>query len=266
MDLATLLGIMAGAGLLLWAIASGGSLRAFWHVPSLAITLGGTLGATLINYQLSQVIGVVRVLKNVFIRKSMLPAEVIALLVSFAERARREGLLALEDEAEKLDDYFLRKGIQLVVDGTDPELVRNILETELSFLEGRHKSGQAIFSTMGALAPAFGMMGTLIGLISMLRNLESPETIGPGLAVALVTTFYGVLFANLLFIPMAGKLKVKSTEEMLIKEVMLEGILSIQAGDNPRIVEEKLKAFLAPTLRQGIDDAQAKRAESQEEE
>jgi chemotaxis protein MotA len=160
----------------------------------------------------------------------------------------------LEDAAYQVEDDFLKKGILLIVDGTDPELVRNILETELAFLEDRHKTGQSIFETMGALAPAFGMIGTLIGLIRMLRNLNNPEAIGPGMAVALLTTFYGALLANLVFIPVAGKLKIRSNEEILNKEVMIEGMLSIQAGENPRIIEEKLKAFLAPKIRESLQD------------
>ncbi|MEW6723380.1 MAG: flagellar motor protein [Bacillota bacterium] len=249
MDLATILGIVSGVGLLLYGMGRGGDLRAFLDLPSAAITIGGTLAATLVNYPLAQLNGVLKVLRIAFTKKSMDPQEAIATLVSFAEKARREGLLALENDAEGLDEPFLQKGIQLVVDGTDPELVRSILETELAFLEDRHKAGQGIFETMGALAPAFGMIGTVMGLIQMLKNLDTPETIGDGMAIALVTTFYGATLANLVFIPIAGKLRVKSAEEILLKEVMIEGILSIQAGDNPRIVEEKLKAFLAPKLR-----------------
>lgn len=254
MDFATVLGILVGVGLLFWAIFLGGSMRVFLHGPSAMITFGGTLAAILVNYHMGQIIGVLKIIRVAFSRKGMQPSEVIAILVSFAEKARREGLLALEDDAEQLEDAFLQKGVRLVVDGTDPELVRSILETELAFLEERHKGGQSIFETAGALAPAFGMIGTLIGLIQMLRNLDKPESIGPGMAVALVTTFYGCLLANLICIPIAGKLRVKSAEEILLKEVMIEGILSIQSGDNPRIVEEKLKAFLAPKVRTTLEE------------
>jgi chemotaxis protein MotA len=175
-------------------------------------------------------------------------------LVDFAEKARREGLLSLEQDVMEIDDSFLQRGIQLVVDGTDPELVRNILETKLTFLEERHQKGQDIFSSMGQLSPAFGMIGTLIGLIQMLTNLESPDSLGPGMATALITTFYGIIFANLFFIPITGKLKMRSEEEILMKEVMIEGILSIQAGENPRIVKEKLSAFLAKEKQEGIPE------------
>lgn len=253
MDIASIIGFVAGTVLILWAMSTGGSLMGFWDPPSIAITVGGTFAAVFINFPLSKIVGVMKILKQAFIGKVIDPSEVIGTLVKFAEKARREGLLALEDEAAQLTDPFLQKGLQLVVDGTDPELVRSILETELAFLEDRHKAGQGIFDSMAALAPAFGMIGTLIGLIQMLKNLDDPSAIGPGMAVALLTTFYGAMMANFVFIPISGKLKVKSAEEVLLKEVMIEGILSIQSGDNPRIVEEKLKAFLAPKLRKGKD-------------
>ena len=249
MDVATIVGIIAGLVLIFTAILSSGSLMTFWDLPSLMITVGGTAAATLINYPLGQIIRVFRIVQNVFRKSTMEPAQIITLLVSFADKARREGLLALEEEAEKVGDEFLAKGVQLVVDGSDPDLVRSILETELAFLEERHRAGQGIFLTMGTLAPAFGMVGTLIGLINMLRDLDSPETIGASMAVALVTTFYGVLFANLICIPVAGKLGVRSEQEILLKELVIEGVLSIQAGENPRIVAEKLKAFLSPRER-----------------
>lgn len=252
MDFATALGLFSGLFLLVWAIKLGGSIGTFWNLPSVMIVVGGTLASTLINYPLPKVIGVAKVWKNAFFARLQDPTEIIRILVSFAEKARREGLLALEAEGETVGDKFLQKGIQLVVDGTDPELVRSILETDLTFLEERHKAGQAVFETMGFLAPAFGMMGTLIGLIQMLGSLNKPEEIGPGMATALVTTFYGVLMANLIFNPIAGKLRVRTGEEILLREVMIEGILSIQAGENPRIVEEKMKVFLAPQLRENV--------------
>lgn len=201
MDIATVLGIVSGVVLFLWAIMIDGSLNDFIDTPSILIVLGGTAAGTLISYPLNRVLDVIKILKVVFTKKIIDAAGIIKIIVELAETARREGLLALEDAALQIDDQFLQKGILLVVDGTDPELVRSILETELSFLEERHKSGQSIFETMGALAPAFGMIGTLVGLIQMLKNLDSPEAIGPGMAVALITTFYGALLANLVFIP-----------------------------------------------------------------
>lgn len=253
MDIATIVGIIFGIVLLLGSILIEGSLSAFWSVSSLMIVLGGTLASTLINFPLNQVVGTMKIIRIAFRNHTTEPGEIIGTLVAFAEKARREGLLALEAEAEVIDESFLKKGIQLIVDGTDPELVRSILDTELIFVEERHKQGALIFENMGASAPAFGMIGTLIGLILMLRNLEDPSTIGPGMAIALITTFYGSLFANLIFLPIAGKLKIRSSEEILNKELMLEGILSIQAGENPRIVAEKMKSFLDPIARRKLD-------------
>ncbi len=263
MDFASLIGVITGVVLLFWAIFMGGSLGAFWHPQSLMITLGGTFAATLLAYPLSSVISVGKVLKNAFVRRNGDPSHMLNVIVQLSKKARREGLLALEEDTESVEDPYFKKGLQLVVDGTDPELLKNILETEIAFLEERHKAGQTMFETMGSLAPAFGMIGTLIGLIQMLKNLSSPESIGPGMAVALVTTFYGALLANLLFLPIAAKLRMKSAEEVLYKELILEGVLSIQAGDNPRIIEEKLKAFLSPTQRQKMERAEQTKAGEQ---
>jgi chemotaxis protein MotA len=257
MDITSISGIFVGVILLSYGMMSGQGIRglvAFYDFDSILIVFGGTIAGVLINYPLSQIKDVIRTTKIAFSKNSINPRSVINTLVSFAEKARREGLLALEEEVQRLDEPFLQKGIQLIVDGTDPELVRNILETELSFLEERHSSGQAIFETGAALAPAFGMVGTLIGLIQMLQALDDPTALGPGMAVALVTTFYGSILANLFFTPIAGKLKIKSSEEIMMKEVMVEGMLSIQAGENPRIVEEKLKAFLSPKVRNAFDE------------
>ncbi|NLJ79462.1 MAG: motility protein A [Firmicutes bacterium] len=249
MDLATLVGIILGAGLLIGAIIMEGDISLYWSFSSLLITFGGTFAAIMINFSMNQVLGVLPLLRVAFSKKNIDSVHVINTLVEFAESSRREGLLALEEKAQALDEPFLTKGIQLVVDGTDADLVRSILEIELAFLEERHRLGQKIFEQMGALAPAFGMIGTLIGLIQMLGDLTSPDQIGVGMAVALITTLYGAVAANLIFLPVAGKLRIKSNEEILIKQVMIEGILSIQAGENPRIVEEKLKSFLSPDER-----------------
>lgn len=253
MDISTIIGIIGGLGLIVWGILDGGSLGAFINFPSLAIVLGGTVGALFVQYPLDMITKLPQITAHAFRTKSWAPSELITLMVNFAQKARREGLLALEDEASDVDDDFLKKGIQLVVDGTDPELVRNILEVELNFLEERHKVGQNMYFMMGATAPGFGMIGTLIGLIQMLGQLDKPESVGPAMAVALITTLYGSILANLFFNPLAGKLSMRSAEEILMKEVIIEGILSIQAGENPRIVEEKLKAFLAPANRSLAD-------------
>ena len=249
MDLATIIGIISGITLLGAAIAVDGTLRGFLNLPSLLVVLGGTVAATLVNHSLPEVARVFGMVRVAFTDRSYSGREIIDQLVSLAEKARREGLLAMEEEATQIEDSFLRKGIQLIVDGTDPDLVRNVLEIELAFQEERHRAGQAIFEDMGAYAPAFGMIGTLIGLINMLADIDDAEKIAPGMALALITTLYGSVLANLIFLPLAGKLRSRSDEEVLYRQIMLEGILSIQAGENPRLVEEKLTAFLPPQQR-----------------
>ncbi|MGB4249708.1 MAG: MotA/TolQ/ExbB proton channel family protein [Limnochordia bacterium] len=250
MDLATILGIFIGLGLMILAIVMEGDVTLFLSLPSLLIVFGGTFASIMVNFSMKEVLSVFPLLRVAFSRKTNDSAGVIETLVEFAEISRREGLLALEERAQATNEPFLQKGIQLIVDGTDAELVRNILEIELFFLEERHRIGQRIFEQMGALSPAYGMIGTLIGLIAMLGQLDKPEQVGMGMAVALITTLYGAVASNLLFLPIAGKLRLKSDEEVLIKQVMIEGILSIQAGENPRIVEEKLKSFLSPDERE----------------
>ncbi|MDD5092226.1 MAG: MotA/TolQ/ExbB proton channel family protein [Candidatus Wallbacteria bacterium] len=248
MDSATLIGLFIGTFFIVTGIGVS-QLGVFIDIPSVLIVVGGTVATTFCNFSLEAIKGSGKVWKKLFVEAKTNPLEIIASLVSFAEKARREGLLALEDDVEKLDDEFLKKGIQLVVDGTDPELVKRILETEMGYLSERHTTGQEILISMGAYAPAFGMIGTLIGLILMLGKLDDPSSIGPAMATALITTMYGAVMANFIFLPMSGKLKQKSKAEIMIKEIMVEGLLSIQAGDNPRIVEEKLKAFLPPSMR-----------------
>jgi chemotaxis protein MotA len=258
MDIATIVGIVAGVILVFSAIAAGGNFVMFVHVPSMLIVFGGTIAATLINFPLGEVLGVIKTVKNAFLHKAVPPTKVIQTVVAFATTARRDGILALESKASEAGDEFLEKSVQLAVDGTAPELIKDILTTELAFLEERHSLGQGVFTSMGTYAPAFGMIGTLIGLISMLAALEDPSKIGEGMATALITTFYGAFAANLIFLPIAGKLKVRTRLEILTKEVIIEGILSIQSGDNPRVVEQKLKAFIAPVLREQVETAARK--------
>ncbi|MDD2401319.1 MAG: motility protein A [Clostridia bacterium] len=254
MDLSTVIGMFSGVTLILVSIMFQGSILTFWSLSSLLIVIGGTICATLISYPMSKFVGVTTYLKIAFKDISHEPLRVILDIIKMAETARREGLLALENEVEDSQDEFLKKGVQLIVDGTDPDLTRNILETEILMMEERHKNSAGIFSFMGASAPAFGMLGTLIGLIMMLKNLNDPSSLGPAMAVALITTFYGSFFANLFCIPIAGKLKIKSREEALVKEIIIEGILSIQAGENPRIVAEKMKSFLYAEQKQELDE------------
>lgn len=249
MDLTTVLGVAAGVALVLGAIATGEGGMFFFNVPSVMIVFGGTLGSTLINFRMKDLLSVFRVLRKVFTTTEITSTETIERLVRLAEKARREGILSLERELTDLDEDYLRKGIQYAVDGAEPETIRVILESELVCLEERHKLGQSIFISMAQFAPAFGMIGTLIGLIQMLQSLDDPAKLGSGMATALITTFYGALLAYLFFLPVAGKLANRSKEELLQKELILEGVLSIQSGDNPRIVREKLLAFVAPAIR-----------------
>lgn len=249
MDIATIIGLISGFVFIIGGIVTSGELGSFWDFASVIIVLGGTIASTLISYPIKSFLNSFKVIKKAFFKKEVSPEQVIGDIINLANVARKEGLLSLEEFGEKIDDDFLKKGIMLIVDGTDPELVRNILETELVFLEERHSEGQSIFETMGAFAPGYGMLGTLVGLINMLKNLDDPSSIGPSMSVALVTTFYGSLLANLIFLPMANKLKVRSGREILVKELMVEGLLSIQAGENPRIIEEKLKTFIPPEMR-----------------
>lgn len=254
MDIATVVGIIAGFGLILISIILGGTLDTFINVPAIVIVVGGTISATLINYPLTDVVGLMGPVRQAFFTQDIDPRGLIQKLTEFATIARREGILALETHANETDDEFLGKSIQLAIDGTAPELIRDILTTEVAFMEDRHSRGQAILTSMGASAPAFGMIGTLIGLVQMLAGMEDPSSIGLGMAVALLTTLYGAVLANVVFLPVAGKLKVRTAGELLVKEITIEGILSIQSGDNPRVVEQKLKAFISPALREAPAD------------
>ena len=252
MDFATLIGIISGTLLVVSSIASGGAGSSFIHIPSMMVTLGGTIAATLINFPLGKVVGVFSVVKKTFLCKVPSPTEEIERLVHLSKVARSEGLLALENFLDDIEDPFLKKGIQLVADGTEPEVLRDVLETELEQLQMRHSTGKNIMESMGAAAPAFGMIGTLIGLVTMLRDLSDPSSIGKGMATALLTTFYGSLVANLVFIPLAGKLGARSKQEVATKQLIIEGVASLQAGVNPRLVEEKLKSFVAPKIRNAL--------------
>lgn len=251
MDIATIIGAVTGFGLVLIAILMGGGFMWFVNVPSLMIVVGGTIGVTLMNYPLSAMLSVMGVAKNCFFHKSGSPGEIIKNLVEFSRVARREGILALQSLTKDLDEPFLVKGINLAIDGLEPQVIGDILDIEIEQLENRHKFGAEIFSTMATFAPAMGMMGTLIGLVQMLQQMDDPSSIGPAMAVALLTTFYGVV-ANLICLPFAGKLKTRSGEEVLQKTLMAEGIKAIQSGDNPRIVEQKLVAFIEPKKRAAV--------------
>lgn len=251
MDIATVVGIVSAFGLVIWAIMMGGPITLFVDVPSVMIVIGGTIGATMVNYPVAEVLSVFRVVKNVFFKKRMSGKEIIKEFMDFATKARREGILSLESEVKKSEDDFIKKGVQLSIDGLEPQAIREILETEITFIQTRHRKGAEIFMTMGTFAPALGMVGTLIGLVQMLQNMSDAASIGPAMAVALITTFYGSVTANIICLPMSGKLQTRSAEEVLVKEMIIEGVICLSNGENPRIVEQKLQAFLPPSQRKG---------------
>jgi len=250
MDLASVLGIvLAFVFLMLGIIFANGDFGLFVDPASIMITIGGSFAGLMASNPLNYVLGIGKVMRFAFFAPEVNPKDLIITLVSFSEKARREGLLALEDNVDELDDDFLKGGIRLVVDGTDPELVRRVMETELEYVIERHDRGKKLFDDWALFAPAFGMIGTLMGLILMMVNLEDKAAIGPGMSTALITTLYGAIVANAVMMPVANKLEFRAQEEVLMKLIMIEGTLSIQAGDNPRIVRDKLIAFLEPSQR-----------------
>lgn len=218
----------------------------FIDPASMLITFGGAFSATLASLSMPDFIGGLKSFTLIFKPVTVNIPEMITKIIELSNVARKEGLLSLEEAAGDLDDQFMKKGILLIVDGTDPELVRSILETELDSIEDRHKSKIGFWETCSSMGPAWGMIGTLVGLVIMLQHMSDPSTLGPSMAVALITTFYGSLLANWICTPVANKLKSNNAIEIQAKAIMIEGLLSIQAGENPRVIEEKLKSFLPP--------------------
>ena len=249
MDIASIAGFGTAFGLIIMALLQGGQIGAFFNAPSLLITVGGTIGATMIAYPMANFTGSFKVVMNVFFVSPPKADEIIQRIVSYAQQSRRDGVLALEGALESEDDEFLKKGLMLVVDGQDVDSIQQILDTEIENIKKRHDSGSEFFTQMGIISPAFGLIGTLIGLVQMLGTMEDPSTIGPSMAVALLTTFYGAIMANAIFNPMAQKLRMRSGDEVLVKSLELQGIMQIAAGANPRIVEQQLHAYLAPAKR-----------------
>jgi chemotaxis protein MotA len=252
MDVATIIGVLLGFLVVIGSVVAGGMGHAFINIPSLALTIGGMLCATLIHFSMSQFLGIFSIIKKTIVAKIPLPNDIIQNMVNFAAINRRDGALALEQEIPKLNDLFFIKGMQMLVDGQDPETIRDLLTLEIEYLRDRHLTGKKILEFMGAAAPAFGMIGTLIGLVQMLKNLSSPDQIGEGMAVALLTTFYGAFAANLVFIPLAGKLGIYSKAETTTKEMIVEGVCAISEGDNPTVIKEKMQAFVSQRRRREI--------------
>jgi len=252
MDLGTLLGIVSGFGLVIIAMSIGGGLGAFINAPSVMIVCGGTMGATLINYPISDVLGVIKVAKNAFFSEKVKTEKIMEMLIEMSKVSRREGILGLEKMLKDIKDPFFVKGMTLMIDGIEPAKLSELLDTEVEYIEERHRLGAEIFMTMGNFAPAMGMIGTLIGLVKMLMQMDDPSSIGPSMAVALITTFYGVILANLIFIPISGKLRTRSAQELATKQLIMSGVLSVQSGDNPRMLEQKLHSFVSPKERKSV--------------
>ena len=254
MNIATIIGVGGSLAMLLFSIiSSGNTVLTFMHIPSIILVVLCPYFLLFTNFSMSDVLGVFGIINITFKVPNFNERGIITKLMSMSEKARREGLLALEEELEDLDDEFMKKGMRLVIDGTDAEIIRSLMDIELSQMQDRHINKISILNLWASMAPAVGMMGTVIGLIGMLRNLEDKSALGPNMAIALITTFYGALVANYLMIPWAGKLKIYDAMETRVKEMQIEGVLSIQAGDNPRILATKLLSYLNPKDRKAVE-------------
>lgn len=247
-DILTPLGMIAGLAIVSFGIITNADVTGFLYFidpASLLIVLGGVFGAMLVSFPLKDIKKLFVVIKQAFTHEEHNLKELIDVFVSLSERARKEGLLSLENAASEMNDPFMKKGILLAVDGLEPEVINDIMNAEISAMEERHKKGRMMLERAADLAPAWGMIGTLIGLVLMLRNLNDPDSLGPNMAVAIITTFYGSVLANLFFLPMANKLAVKTEKEVFFKQIIIEGVIGVQSGQNPHILEEKLSAFLS---------------------
>ena len=257
MDIASVIGLVLCFGMVVFGIISNSGpagVPYFFDAASAIITFGGSFAAILASKTMDEFVAGLKSFALVLKAPGFEVTSIISKIIDLSNVARKEGLLSLEEAAGDLEDEFLKKGILLIVDGTDPELVRAIMETELVSMDDRHKSKIGFWEDVGTMGPAWGMIGTLIGLVLMLQNMDDPSSIGPAMAVALITTLYGSLLANWICAPVASKLKVNNNMEVQAKEIIIEGLLSIQAGENPRVIEEKLKSFLAPKDRSAADD------------
>ena len=256
MDIATVIGFVLAIGLILTAIMiGGGSFASFIDPPSVMVVIGGSIAAAMISFPLKNFLGVFGVTMKVVLYKLDSIPQLIEQIVSLAETARRDGLLALEGQIEEIDNSFVVLGIQMAVDGTRPEVMEDILRTELDAVATRHRDGKALLDCMGRFAPAFGMIGTLMGLVIMLGDMNDPSKIGAGMAVALLTTLYGAVASNVVFLPFAEKLGFTNKQELLAMEIIVRGIMAIQSGENPRVIEQKLNTFVPPKLRAGDKQA-----------
>ncbi len=252
MDIATVIGVLAGFACVGVAVVAGGSAEVFVNVPSLMITVGGMISATLIHFSLGQVLGILAVVKKTLFYKLPTESELIQKMVNYSAINRRDGALALERQIPDAGDSFLVKGLQMIIDGQSEEVIGDQMALEVQYLQERHASGKKVLEFMGSSAPAFGMIGTLIGLVQMLGTLEDPSQIGVGMATALITTFYGAFLANLVFIPLAGKLGIRSKRETFLREMIVEGVLGIVRGQSPTEVRERMQAFVSAKNREEL--------------
>ena len=256
MKASSAIGLVIGiAGIGIGATVEGSNVMAILNVPAILIVLGGTFGATMAGTSFDATKNIPKLYKKAF---SAEPPDLVGRvkeLVGYAEKARRDGLLALDEQLSTVEDVYTRKGLQLVVDGTDPDLVAEVLETENSAMKKRHAAAVQPFDKAGGFAPTIGIIGTVFGLVHVLENLDAPETLGPSISSAFIATLLGVASANLIYLPISNRVKQLSAEELQFRAMTLEGILAIQAGDNPRVLEEKLMAFVPPSLRPSGDEA-----------
>jgi len=254
MNLGSLVGALGAMVMIVGSIIlSGNSVGAFIDIPSLLLVLVGSYFALMIAFSLADSLGIFAAIGLAFKQPVFDTGSIIQKMIAFSEKARREGLLALEDELEDLEDEFMKKGLRLVVDGTDATIIRDLMELELSQMQSRHSFKIKLINMWATLVPGLGMLGTVMGLVGMLRNLDDKASIGPNMALALITTFYGSLFSNVFFIPWANKLGVFDNDEANMKEMIIEGVLSIQSGDNTRILALKLLSYLNPVMRQSLE-------------
>jgi chemotaxis protein MotA len=251
MEISTIIGLVTCIGFIFYAISE--NMGMFIDINSIAIVVGGTIGATLVRYPLNMIAGLFPVLMKTIFVKLESPDEMIKKILSLSVEAKKNGILGLEKV--KIDNPFLKKGVQLAIDGVEPELIEAVLHIDISATTQRHESGQGMLSSAGDAAPAFGMIGTLIGLVLMLGDMDDPKSIGPSMSVALLTTLYGSFLANVIFLPMSDKLAYFHGQEMLIKKLIVNGILSIANGDHPAVVQEKLGSFLNPERRKLLEEA-----------
>jgi chemotaxis protein MotA len=258
MDIATLLGIVVGAGLVFVAIMLSEGIhgfKPFMNYEAILIVMGGTFCALLVNYPVSQVFGLGKVLKKVLTSAGEDTSEIVTTFVNFAKKGRTEGFLALEGDVKAVKNDFLKRGVQLVIDGSDQEFIRNMMETELGFIRERHQVGQEIFNSLGTYSPAFGIIGTILGMVMMLNSISNVEEVPRRMALCLAAAFFGLGSGYMFFLPMAGKLRRRSEEELLVKEIIIRGVLLLQSGVSPSIMEANLKAYLEPAKRALIKQA-----------